>query len=129
MAKRKDRVDTSGGDEALGGNQFGALDGLDVPASPEASVSPKGSTPKPKKRGRVDVKRVKSGKGGKTVTELSGFTKISPPELEDLARELRKKCGVGGTYRGGVIEIQGDQREKLCALLEEKGFRPVLAGG
>jgi translation initiation factor 1 len=80
-------------------------------------------------RGRVDIRREKAGRGGKTVTVVSGFVGIGLAEKEQLARHLRKACGTGGTVKEGRIEIQGDQRETVARLLVEAGFRPVFAGG
>jgi len=68
----------------------------------------------------------KSGRGGKTVTVLDGLPK-NEAYLKDLAKELKAKCGVGGTHKlgekAGQIEIQGDQRPKLKAVLDSKGIR------
>ena len=49
--------------------------------------------------------------------------------LRDLASELKRRCGTGGTLKDGAIEIQGDQREAVARILTEAGFRPVFAGG
>lgn len=80
-------------------------------------------------RGRVDVLRNTAHRGGKTVTVLKGFTGVDDAELQALARQLQKRCGAGGTVKAGVIEIQGDHRETVMAMLAEAGFRPVRAGG
>ncbi len=80
-------------------------------------------------RGRVDIKRTTAGRGGKTVTLVSGFTGIGLPEKESLAKKMRNACGCGGTVKDGDIEIQGDQRDKIAQILSEAGFRPVFAGG
>ena len=62
------------------------------------------------------------GRGGKSVTviyELAGGTLF----LEDLARELKRACGTGGSVGEGTIELQGDRRERLRELLAAKGYR------
>ena len=50
-----------------------------------------------------------AGRGGKTVTTVSGFV-LDETALKTLAGELKRKCGVGGAIKDGNIEIQGDQR-------------------
>lgn len=68
----------------------------------------------------------KSGRGGKTVTVLDGFPK-NENYLKELTKELKSKCGVGGTYllsaSSGIIEIQGDKREALKKILDAKKIR------
>jgi translation initiation factor 1 len=59
--------------------------------------------------------------GGKTVTVLDGFTRRTE-ELEDLASQMKKTCGAGGTVRDGLIEIQGDCRQSLAQFLKKQGF-------
>ena len=82
-----------------------------------------------KDRGRVDVSRQTSGRGGKTVTVVANFSGIGLPEKENLAKQMQKACGTGGTVKNGRIEIQGDKREEVARILMEAGFRPVFAGG
>jgi len=77
----------------------------------------------------VDIKRQTGGRGGKTVTVISGFVGIGLPEKEALAKKMQKVCGVGGTVKEGRIEIQGDKRTEVARILAEAGFRPVFAGG
>lgn len=126
------KVPTSGG-QSLGQNPFGALGGLNLPSAPgpsEPSQSKAGSMPPlVKNRGRVDIKRTTAGRGGKTVTLVTGFVGIGLPEKESLAKKMRNACGCGGTVKDGEIEIQGDQREKIAQILTDAGFRPVFAGG
>ena len=68
----------------------------------------------------------KGGRGGKIVTVLDGLPR-NEAFLKDLSKELKAKCGVGGTFKVssefGLIEIQGDQRVKMKAILEAKGIR------
>jgi translation initiation factor 1 len=89
--------------------------------------SPAGSPAK--NRGRVDIIRQTAGRGGKTVTVVANFVGIGLPEKEQLARQMQKACGCGGTVKSGRIEIQGDKREEIARILVEAGFRPVFAGG
>ena len=88
-----------------------------------------GSAAPSKHRGRVDIRRHTAGRGGKTVTVVSGFVGIGLPEKERLAKHIQRSCGTGGTVKEGRIEIQGDKRQEVARLLEEAGFRPVFAGG
>jgi translation initiation factor 1 len=82
-----------------------------------------------KNRGRVDVLRQTAHRGGKTVTVVKKFTGIGQSEKVQLAKQMQKACGAGGTVKNGQIEIQGDHRETVAHILSEAGFRPVLAGG
>ncbi len=74
------------------------------------------------------VRREVKGRRGKTVTTISGVP-LPPERLLELAGELKRRCGTGGTANAGVIEIQGDHREVLVRELEARGFRVKLAGG
>jgi translation initiation factor 1 len=82
----------------------------------------------PRGDGIVRVRRETSGRGGKTVTVVYDLPR-NQGFLKDLAGELKRACGTGGTVRDYVIEIQGDHRDKLVALLEAKGYVVKLAGG
>jgi len=134
MSKREksERIATSGG-TALGQNPFGELSPIGLPKTePEPKRKTEDPTPTttPKPKGRVEIRRVKAGRGGKTVTLVSGFIGIGSAEKDALCKTLRQACGCGGTVNAnGEIEIQGDQRKRLAALLREKGFQPVFAGG
>ena len=85
--------------------------------------------PGKKNRGRVDILRVKAGRGGKTVTLVKTFVGIGLPEKQQLAKAMQKACGVGGTVKDGQIEIQGDKRDEVARILIAANFRPVFAGG
>ncbi len=134
MAKKKDRYPVSEETSQGLGNPFEGLSALKLPSVPkivENEESTLQTSPEPKKRGRgrVDVIRQTSGRGGKTVTVASGFIGISDKELQYMARELRRICGAGGTLKGRTIEIQGEKREEMFAYLQKEGFYPVRAGG
>ncbi len=130
------KITTDGG-QSLGQNPFGALSGAGLPQSkpvaglgePGRPGSPTPATATAKNRGRVEIKRTTAGRGGKTVTLVTGFIGIGLPEKEQLSKKMRGACGCGGTVKDGDIEIQGDQRETVARILTEAGFRPVFAGG
>src|SRR3984957_19217911 len=77
---------------------------------------------------RVKVRREVAGRRGRAVTTVSGVP-VDDVGLKKLAGELKKRCGVGGFVKNGVIEIQGDHRDVVVQMLEAQGYRPVLAGG
>jgi len=132
MSRRKPKIETEGGD-ALGTNPFAGLEGADLPEGPKPVSKPDGNgraTKKPKKKGRVELRRETSGRGGKTVTTLTAFpTHLPLGELERLAFDLKKSCACGGALKGRNIELQGDVRDRAMAELEKRGFQPVRAGG
>ncbi len=76
--------------------------------------------------GVVRLSREKGGRGGKTVTVVRGLPASS---LEAEAAGLKRLCGAGGTLRDGVIEIQGDHRERIADRLHKHGYQVKLAGG
>ena len=78
--------------------------------------------------GRVQVRREVAGRRGKAVTTVAGVP-VDDAGLRALAGKLKKRCGVGGSVKNGVIEIQGDHREAVVELLRAEGYMPVLAGG
>lgn len=78
--------------------------------------------------GVVRVRRETKGRGGKTVTVISGLP-LAEEGVKALAGELKKRCGTGGTVKDGLVEIQGDHRELLLAELAARGFRAKAAGG
>ena len=82
----------------------------------------------PRGDGVVRVRRETGGRGGKTVTAIHGVP-AGGDALEKLAGELKRLCGTGGTVKDGVIEIQGDHRDKIVAALELRGYTVKLAGG
>jgi translation initiation factor 1 len=78
--------------------------------------------------GIARIRREVGGRGGKTVTVVSGLA-LDPPALAALAKRLKSACGTGGTVKSGVLEFQGDHRDQLVSLLASEGFESKLAGG
>lgn len=85
-------------------------------------------TSPPKGDGIVRIRRETAGRNGKGVTTISGVP-LAEDALKNLSKQLKQLCGTGGSVKDGVIEIQGDMREKLKTELEKRGFTVKLAGG
>jgi translation initiation factor 1 len=105
----------------------GLPEGPATPAETGAKGAGAGSTdgtktkPKP---GRVVIRRLSAHRGGKTVLLVDGFgEQHTEGEIEALGRRLRAQLGCGGTSRGRAFEVQGDQPDRLRALLEADGFQ------
>ena len=86
---------------------------------------PKAVAPKGDGVVRIQLKRLG---GGKMASLVSGLG-LDEDALKQLGRELKQKCGVGGSVKDFVIEIQGDKRNVLKAELEKRGFTVKLSGG
>jgi translation initiation factor 1 len=91
------------------------------PAARLKSLAPKGPA-------RVRVGRETAGRSGKGVTVVTGLP-LSAEALEALGTRLKKLCGAGGATRDGVIEIQGDHRDRLVQELVKLGFEAKRSGG
>lgn len=76
----------------------------------------------------VYLHRDSKGRGGKTVTIVKKLV-LAEDDLKDLAKKLKQVCGSGGTIKDGMIEIQGEHREKIADALSEMGFKVKIAGG
>ena len=135
MSRKKERLPTESVEE-FGSNPFDGLvsEGLNSqPTNPSSVASSKikvSSSDKLGKGERLEVRREKSGRGGKTVTTIKGFpSRISQDDFKRMLKGLKSRLGTGGGWRDNQMEIQGDQREVICEWLSALGFRPVLAGG
>ncbi|CAG0932199.1 translation initiation factor Sui1 [Geobacter sp.] len=78
--------------------------------------------------GIVRVRRESKGRGGKTVTVVTGVP-LGSDGITALAGDLKRRCGTGGTVKEGNIEIQGDHADLLVAELAKRGYTVKRAGG
>lgn len=83
---------------------------------------------RPQGDGIVRIHRETKGRKGKGVTLITGLD-LPDNELKTLAKQLKQLCGTGGAIKSGVIEIQGDTRDKIKVALENQGYTVKLAGG
>lgn len=81
----------------------------------------------PNKQG-VRIRRESKGRGGKTMSIVDGLV-LNEAALKTLLKKLKGNLGCGGAVKNGLLEIQGDHREKLVLLLEKEGIKAKLAGG
>lgn len=86
------------------------------------------SEPKPKSQQVVRVQPTRGGRGGKTVTMIRGL-ELNDAGFKSLLKKLKTRIGSGGTFKDGVIELQGDQVDLTLELLTREGYRPRRAGG
>jgi translation initiation factor 1 len=78
--------------------------------------------------GIVRVSRETKGRQGKGVTVITG-PGLDEQGLQELAADLKRRCGAGGTVKGNTIEIQGDHRDLLVTELTKRGYPVKRAGG
>jgi translation initiation factor 1 len=64
----------------------------------------------------------KKGRGGKAVTVVDGLPN-NQAFLKDLVQDLKRACGTGGAAGDGLVELQGDLRDRVRELLQAKGFK------
>ncbi len=72
--------------------------------------------------------RESGGRGGKVVSVVKNLT-LSEEDLKLLAKKLKQECGSGGTVKDGMIEIQGEHRQRMAEVLQKLGYKVKIAGG
>jgi translation initiation factor 1 len=76
----------------------------------------------------IYLHRDSKGRGGKPVTLVKNLV-LSEEDMKELAKRLKQVCGSGGTVKEKIIEIQGEQRERIAGELKKMGYRVKIAGG
>ena len=116
--------------KSLGGLVYSTDHGRMCPdcSQPQAQCVCKQNKPLPTGDGIVRVSRETKGRGGKTVTTVTGVP-LAEAELKELASALKKRCGCGGGLKDGVIEIQGDMVDLLLEELAKRGVKAKKSGG
>ena len=82
----------------------------------------------PPNQQNIRIQLSKKGRGGKTVTVVSGF-QHDEATLIALAKKLKAACGTGGSVQEDTIEIQGDHKVKLLELTIKLGYKAKISGG
>ena len=82
----------------------------------------------PESDGVVRVQREKKGRGGKTVTTITGV-EGDKKALSDLLKKMKKRFGCGGAVKNWVIELQGDLAEQSIKFLQDQGHQVKQVGG
>lgn len=91
-------------------------------------AAPPAETPPRPRQQTVYLLRDAKGRKGKAVTLVKNLA-LPEDDLQALATQLKQACGAGGTVRDGMIEIQGEQREKIAGVLRKLGYQVKIAGG
>jgi translation initiation factor 1 len=76
--------------------------------------------------GIIRIRRESKKRAGRVVCVVEG---LPPEQIKTTCKELKSKCGTGGTVKDGLVEIQGDHRDQIRELLESKGLAVKLSGG
>jgi translation initiation factor 1 len=82
----------------------------------------------PPQQQTIYVHRETSGRNGTPVSLVKNLV-LSKEDLKALAKKLKQQCGTGGTIKDGVIEIQGEHRQKISEILIKLGYKVKIAGG
>ncbi len=135
MSKRK-KISTDNVNQDFSDSPFSSLDTNGLPNGPSSNSKLLPDKQKPKARERLgqgerlEIRREKSGRGGKTVTTIQGFPSyLGEAKKSKTLKTLKTSLGTGGSWNQNTMELQGDRRSEVYNWLKESGFSPVLAGG
>ncbi|MCC0175721.1 translation initiation factor [Waterburya agarophytonicola K14] len=82
----------------------------------------------PPDRQDLRIQTTRSGRKGKTVTIITGF-QHKPETLSKLLKQLKAKCGAGGTVKDNSLELQGDRKQQLLEIVTKLGYKAKISGG
>ncbi|MEG3898263.1 MULTISPECIES: translation initiation factor [unclassified Microcoleus] len=119
-SKRKDSDSKTTDGKRVVYSEFGNVDNSAALQRAVAEVPPN--------QQNLKVQASRKGRGGKTVTVISGF-QGKPEILADLAKQLKAQCGTGGTVKENEIEIQGEHKQQLAEILTKLGYKAKISGG
>ena len=119
-SKRKDSDSKTTDGKRVVYSEFGNVDNSAALQRAVAEVPPN--------QQNLRVQASRKGRGGKTVTVISGF-QGKPETLADLAKQLKAQCGTGGTVKENEIEIQGEHKQQLVGILTKLGYKAKISGG
>ena len=131
---RKKKISVENNEIELTSSPFSKLNSSGLPNAPLNSFSLTKKSSKAKEllgQGeRLEIRREKSGRGGKTVTTIQGFPSyLGKAKRLKALKTLKTSLGTGGSWNNNTMELQGDRRNDAYYWLKELGFFPVLAGG
>ena len=121
-----DKVYSTGSEESCPECWMPPADCICTPA--QVGVSPGAGVTGQERGGAVRVRREVKGRRGKTVTVIFDL-KLDAQKKQDLASELKQRCGCGGSVKDGLILIQGDRVQQVLEILKSKGFVVKRSGG
>jgi translation initiation factor 1 len=113
---------------ALGSLATGQPPAQPAPPPAQPAKNPAAAVPALQGNTPVRVGRERKGRGGKTVSIISGVMSREAGQ-QALLKLLKGKLGTGGTLEDGTIIIQGDHRERIVEILNELGYKAKVAGG
>lgn len=101
--------------------------------TPNPLSSPKGAPGRrreslPPHQQTAYLHRESGGRGGKIVSVVKNLV-LTEEDLKALAKKLKQECGTGGTVKDGMIEIQGERRQRMAEVLQKLGYKVKIAGG
>ena len=133
-SRRKDKISTSADKGDFSVSPFETINLSGLPSAPQVSSSVKIKSNQKKllfgNGERLEIRREKSGRGGKTVTTINGFpSHLGKDKKDKMLKVLKSSLGTGGTWASSTMELQGDRRDDVYYWLKDEGFTPVLAGG